>query len=121
PDGSMVMTLVGDILLFGDEATVADRIRSHTAYDGRISAALPDLRNVVAYARVEGDGSTVEAVESRFTREDDDLELSVRLESPSPEDADWLMTALRGSLDGEVTALIDQVPEGSRLRATNVL
>jgi hypothetical protein len=121
PDGSMVMTLVDDILVFGDEATVADRIRSHTAYDGRISAALPDLRNIVAYARVGGEDGTVEAIESRFSRTSGRLELSVRLTSPSPEDADWVVTALRGALDGEVSALVGELPEAARPRATKVL
>ena len=121
PDRSIVMTLVDDILLFGDEATVRERLRSHAGYDGRISPSLPDLRNLVAFARIEAEGGAINAVESRFIRNGDRLEMSVRLRSPSPEDADWVVNAMRLSLDREIAALLRQLPQDAQPSATNLL
>lgn len=121
PDEPFVLTLVDDILVFGDELTVADRIRSHEAYDGRISPALPDLRHLLAYARAGADEGAVNAVESRFTKEGEQLELSVRMRSPSPEDADWVVNAIRDALSQEVDALLAKLPEEARPRAQGVL
>jgi hypothetical protein len=121
PD-DLVVTMVDGLLLFGHEDVVAERIRSNEAYDGRISPAFPDLRHIFAFARVSlPDHEGVEAIESRFARADDGARLSVRLRSPSAEDADWVAATLREALPRQVRGVVGALPEKAQQRASQVL